>query len=202
MNNGKFIVFEGIDGSGKTSLIQSIKLELENRNIKVQNYFEPTKYAHGIKIREFLSGKISLSYEEQIDLFLLDRKDSLEKNILPSLNSGETILLDRYFYSMAAYQSNEKISSTEIIQRNISENFILPDLLIYLDIEPKLALERTSKRGQAEVFETLSQLTKVKNEYEKILPKNCFRLNATLPNYELRDLCLTKILEFISPESS
>jgi dTMP kinase len=202
MKKGKFIVFEGIDGSGKTSLIQSIKLDLENRNIKVQNFFEPTKYANGIKIREFLSGKISLTNEEQIDLFLLDRKDSLTKNILPTLNSGEMILLDRYFYSMAAYQSNEKISSSEIIQRNISENFILPDLLIYLDIEPKLALERTSKRGNEEVFENLSKLTKVKNEYEKILPENCFRLNAALPNSELRNLCLSKILEFNVLESS
>ncbi len=194
----KLIVFEGIDGSGKTSLVQKITEELNKLNFKVKNFFEPTKYEHGLKIREFLQNKISLSKNEQIQLFLKDRKDSISKNIQPNLDSEFHIILDRYFYSMAAYQSDESFSSEKIIQLNLDEKFLLPDFVFYLEIDPKIALSRTAKRGESEFFENLDELTRVANEYKKILPKNTIYVDAEKSSEEVLEFCFKKLILLLS----
>ena len=194
----KLIVFEGIDGSGKSSLVQKLSENLNNSNLKVKNFFEPTKYENGRKIREFLQNKISLSKKEQIELFLKDREDSISKNIRPSLDSEFHVILDRYFYSMAAYQSDENFSAEKIIQLNLEQNFLIPDFVFYLEIDPKIALSRTTKRGESEFFENLDELTKVSNEYKKILPKDTIFVNAEKSPDEVYQFCFEKLIEILS----
>jgi dTMP kinase len=80
MSNGKLIVFEGIDGSGKSTLSTMVLNALVERNFPIVKFNEPTNFEKGMKIRQFLRKEIHLSREQQIELFLEDRKDSLEKN--------------------------------------------------------------------------------------------------------------------------
>ena len=195
MSKAKLIVFEGIDGRGKTTLSNMVLNSLVERNFPIVKFNEPTNFETGIEIRRFLRKEISLTREEQIELFLLDRKDSLEKNVYPNLKKGNHVILDRYFYSMAAYQSDETISPEQILEMNLEREYPKPDLVIYLDINPEISLMRTKRRNTNEHFENLETLNKVRAAYEKIIPKSALRLDATLPQSKLKELCISCIIQ-------
>ncbi|HRG46311.1 MAG TPA: dTMP kinase [Leptospiraceae bacterium] len=194
MNKTKFIVFEGIDGSGKSTLSTMVLNSLIERNFPIVKFNEPTSFETGMKIRKFLRKEISLSREEQIELFLADRKDSLEKNVYPNLKAGNSVILDRYFYSMAAYQSDESIQPETILHMNLNRNYPVPDLIIYLEINPEISLARTKRRNANEHFENLETLKKVSLAYEKVIPKTALKLDATLSQAKLKELCISHII--------
>lgn len=194
--NPNLIVFEGIDGSGKSSLVKNLQLEL-SKNFPVKNFYEPTNFESGSLIRKFLQNKIFLSKIELIELFLSDREDSISKNILPSLNSGFHILLDRYFYSMAAYQSDEVYSPEKIMELNLEKKFLIPDKVFYLSIRPEIALERASLRGESERFEKLDILKKVDLAFKKILPMDTIFVDAEKTKEEVFSFCLEKLKNFL-----
>ena len=167
---------------------------LIERNFPIVKFNEPTSFETGMKIRKFLRKEISLSREEQIELFLADRKDSLEKNVYPNLKAGNSVILDRYFYSMAAYQSDESIQPETILRMNLNRNYPVPDLIIYLEINPEISLARTKRRNANEHFENLETLKKVSLAYEKVIPKTALKLDATLSQAKLKELCISHII--------
>ncbi|TGK12470.1 dTMP kinase [Leptospira fletcheri] len=190
-----FFVFEGLDGSGKSTLSRHVFDLLSRKGVPSICFAEPTKFETGLYLRKFLSGELELSGEEQIGAFLKDREVSLQRNILPALNEEKIVLLDRYMYSTAAYQSGPEFSAREILERNRAYGFPEPDLLFYLDLEPKQALARLEGRKEAkERFESLGTLEKIRNSYESILPENTVRLDANRRPEELADLVAKKIL--------
>ncbi|MCE9498980.1 MAG: dTMP kinase [Leptospira sp.] len=199
-NRGKFIVFEGIDGSGKSTLSKNV-FEKLSKKYPVELHREPTDYATGVYIRRFLKGEIVLSVTDQLEAFLEDRKLSLEKNILPCLDSGKHVLLDRYFYSTSAYQSDENFSPGEILKMNLDQGFPQPDILFFIEIEPEESLKRVGKRikeGEGlEVFETLQLQKKIRDAYLKILPSSVIILDGTFAIERNAELCLDKIEEMI-----
>jgi len=149
-----FIVLEGIDGSGKTTLSENLIHALNSLETKSIRFSEPTKFESGIYIRKFLKGEIELSPTEQMEAFLLDREASVSINILPALHSKKIVVLDRYYYSTAAYQASEKISAEGILHLNLQKNFPKPDLLFFIDVKPEDAIKRIQQRGTTkEVFE-------------------------------------------------
>ncbi|ALO27240.1 MULTISPECIES: dTMP kinase [Leptospira] len=186
-----FVVFEGIDGSGKSTLCKSLTEKLTERGIPSVNFTEPTNFETGKYLRKFLRGEIDLERKEQIDAFLNDREESLRQNILPSLESGKNVLLDRYMYSTAAYQSGDDLLPETIIEKNLKKNFKIPDLLFYLDLNPAIALERLSQRKEnKERFETLAQLEKIRSAYDRILPKETIRIDGVKGPDEIVQECL------------
>ncbi|ABJ79713.1 dTMP kinase [Leptospira borgpetersenii serovar Hardjo-bovis] len=186
-----FVVFEGIDGSGKSTLCKSLTEKLTERGIPSVNFTEPTNFETGKYLRKFLRGEIDLERKEQIDAFLNDREESLRQNILPSLESGKNVLLDRYMYSTAAYQSGDDLLPETIIEKNLKKNFKIPDLLFYLDLNPAIALERLSQRKEnKERFETLAQLEKIRSAYNRILPKETIRIDGVKGPDEIVQECL------------
>lgn len=190
-----FFVFEGLDGSGKSTLSRQVFDRLSQQSVPAICFAEPTKYETGQFLRKFLRGEIELSEEDQIQAFLKDREVSLKKNILPSLAEGKIVLLDRYMYSTAAYQSGPDLTAQEILKRNLEQGFPQPDLLFYLDLDPELALARMEGRENAkERFESLEVLRKIRNSYESILPSSTIRLDARKTSVELADIVLEKIL--------
>jgi dTMP kinase len=94
--------------------------------------------------------------ETQIEMFIKDRIDDSERNINPSLESGATVVMDRFFYSNAAYQGVSGITPAEIIDRNMKHGFPLPHRVYFIDIPTETAMERIIKRsgsGNTELFE-------------------------------------------------
>ncbi|EKO58994.1 dTMP kinase [Leptospira kirschneri] len=204
MKNKKpiFVVFEGIDGSGKSTLCRSLTEELIELGIPSVTFTEPTNLETGKYLRKFLRGEIELKKEEQIEAFLNDREESLKQNILPALNSDKNVLLDRYMYSTAAYQSGDDLSPEMILKKNLNRNFKIPDLLFYLDLSPSIALERLNRRKEEkERFETLAQLEKIRSAYEKILPKDTIQINGNKKPNQIVQECLEILLTNIKRKS-
>lgn len=157
---GKLIVIEGIDGSGKSTCAKNLAEKLNSINIKTIYTFEPTHSHYGAKLR---GGMLSedLDAEEELLLFVKDRKEHIEYMIKPALEEGYFIILDRYFYSSIAYQGAKGIDINRII--NMHKDFIIkPDIVFIFHLPIDIALNRIiSKRGIADRFENETYLKKV-----------------------------------------
>lgn len=167
LNRGYFFVFEGIDGSGKTTLSEKLTQFLKELGLPVVRHFEPTRGKYGTKIRSFLKGEIQFTHKELLDLFIHDRKESVQNTILPSLNEHKILILDRYILSTLAYQKNEEISLEYILKRNMDEKFPIPDRIFYIRISPEISLQRIKdSRGSSEVFEEIHLLRSISENFE------------------------------------
>ena len=101
---GLFLVFEGIDGSGKTTLSKMTHTHLKDLGRPVIWLREPSDSPWGKKIRELAGTRSRIPIEEELSYFQRDRRWNVTHNILPALKRGDSIVLDRYFYSTACYQ--------------------------------------------------------------------------------------------------
>lgn len=157
---GKLIVIEGIDGSGKSTCSKNLAEKLNSINIKTIYTFEPTHSHYGAKLREGMLSE-DLDAEEELLLFVKDRKEHIEYMIKPALEEGYFIILDRYFYSSIAYQGAKGIDINQII--NMHKDFIIkPDIVFIFHLPIDIALNRIiSKRGIADRFENEIYLKKV-----------------------------------------
>ena len=190
-----FIVIEGIDGSGKTSLSNNLVNKLDELGKSSIRFSEPTSFESGKYIRKFLKGEIVLSKKEQIDAFLFDREISVSKNIKPALQDNKIVVLDRYYYSTAAYQASKDFSPQEILNLNLEKKFPKPDLLFFINLQPEIAFKRISSRdNQKEIFESIDELTKINSNFHVVLPSSKIILDGLLSEEELVSLCLKHIL--------
>lgn len=143
------IAFEGIDGAGKTT--QSTKLfeKLKQQGYPVTRFKEPTNGIWGEKIRDLArNGRHNVETITEFEFFYNDRIDDVKNNILPSLNEKKIVVMDRYYPSSVAYQGARGLE-TDFIEKKNEEIAPKPDILIILDLEPKVALDRiTGKRNE------------------------------------------------------
>ena len=130
---GLLIAFEGIDGTGKSTQIALLARKLRARDLAVVATREPTDGRYGRRIRDLYQSREGVSLEEELQLFLADRREHVASLIAPSLAAGKIVLTDRYYFSTAAYQGAAGLDSSRIISLN--EEFApRPDLVILLDI--------------------------------------------------------------------
>ena len=180
-----FIVLEGIDGSGKTTLIERLYSYYYNRNIPVVKLREPTDGVWGIKIKEMLKNDKPPDANEQVNLFLLDREEDVQQNILPALKVGKLILMDRYYYSNAAYQGAFNITPASILTENRNKRFPKPDRVYLIDIDPddallRIAARNKSKEEDRDVFEKKHFLQKVRENYLSICDDSFLVLDGSI----------------------
>ncbi len=173
MSTGKFIVLEGIDGSGTTTQAQRLAnylFEKDKQNLVVLTR-EPTKISpYGIELRRRLENKL-LPGEEKIDeptywadLFINDRKWHLENVVVPNVNLGLQVVSDRHKLSTIAYQSAQGVDMDELIRRH--EKMYRADLTLLLDCPVEVAAQRLKKdRGAPEYFEKLDFQKRVQQNY-------------------------------------
>ena len=142
---GKYIVFEGGEGCGKTTQSFSLKKYLLEKGINCKKVHEPGYTPLATEIREKL-----LNYKEEIDplteifLFEAGRADLFQKEIIPSLNKGQTIISDRSGYSTLAYQGYGGERDLNLIKKlnHIATRGIKPDLTFIIDINPERGLKK------------------------------------------------------------
>jgi len=169
--SGKFIVFEGLDGSGQSTQAGLLRDYLARKDYQVVLTKEPTKNSEaGQKIRQILDKRITGVRPRQLQkLFAEDRKEHLEKVIIPALKEGKIVISDRYFFSSLAYGTSSGVDLDWLIK--INNQFLLPDLTIILRVAPEICLQRIEKRGNKKtLFEEKEKLTKVWQIYQ-LLPK-------------------------------
>src|SRR3989344_5724437 len=165
---GKFIVIEGLDGSGKSAQVDLLAhfLRQQGKDVILKN--EPTTESEaGIKIRKILKGEITAEPMERQRLFVQDRGEHLKNKIIPALQEGKFVLVSRYAFSTIAYGHSDGLNVDELIKMN--EDFLLPDLTILIDVSPEECIERIEKRGETkELFERKEKLEKVNEIYKKL----------------------------------
>lgn len=195
----QFFVFEGIDGSGKTTVSKRVSEILNTKSIPNVWHREPTDSEFGKKIREFLQEKIKLNPDEQLKLFLSDREVSVNETILPSLKNGKSIVQDRYYFSTAAYQGRDEEHAADILYMNEDKGFPEPNRVYFLDLSPEEALERRATRGgNKEVFDEQLEQTRIYQNYLAILPESTIFVDATADLDEVVNFCVEDILNSLS----
>ncbi len=162
-----FLVLEGIDGSGKSTQASLLHEYFLKNRIDAVKLCEPTNGKWGRQIREMLRHGNAPDPEKQNELFIRDREEDVKKNILPSLDKNATVIMDRYFYSNAAYQGASGLSPEAILRQNMEMGFPVPDRVYFIDISPRTAVERIRSRssGSPELFERLEFLERVREIY-------------------------------------
>ena len=170
MRPNPFIVFEGIDGSGKSTQAELLYSHLTGIGKPCRFLMEPSRGEWGTRIREMLSGSHTPPAEKQLELFLLDRQDDARTNILPAIEAGLSIVMDRYYFSNAAYQGAMGIDPEYIISENRKLGFPEPDRVYLIDISPESALERISRRNgeRRDIFEKGEFLHRVRDIFMSI----------------------------------
>ena len=150
---GVLIAFEGIDGAGKTTQAHNLKRYLEQKGRDVVVFKEPTMGPWGRKIASMGRTGRHLTAKEESRYFLEDRKEDVKKNILPALEQGKIVILDRYYYSNMAYQGAKGLDPSIIEKENSFAP--KPDLVVLLNISPTAAKERIyrNRNGETNHFE-------------------------------------------------
>lgn len=169
--DGKFIVIEGLDGSGESTMAEMLAEYLKTeKDVEVVLTKEPTKDSEtGLKIKEILDQKQTIEAADFQKLFSQDRYEHLEKTIIPALQAGKFVVCDRYFFSTFAFGASAGLDLEWLIRLN--DGFIYPDLTIFLKVRPEISLERIEKRGtDKKFFENLGNLTRAAETFE-ILPE-------------------------------
>ncbi len=166
---GKFIVFEGIDGAGKSTQVEMLSSHLRKLGHSVMLTAEPTSLESGKAIRRALSGEESRSEEEMAAMFALDRI-AHNRELASTLAEGTHIICDRYYYSSLAYQG-QATDYSWVKAMNIDCPAIRrPDICIYLDLTPEQSLERIKARnGELEIYENIEKLTGVRRAFLSVI---------------------------------
>lgn len=165
---GKFIVFEGPDGSGQTTQANLLKDYLEKKGFEMVLTKEPTlDSGAGREVRRILNEEITVPPTYLQELFAEDRAEHLRHTIVPSLKSGKIVISDRYLLSSLAFGTADGATLNYLIRLN--KEFLEPDLTFLLKVPPKTCIERIKKRGiKQTLFEKEKQLEKVWNVYKKL----------------------------------
>lgn len=166
-----FIAMEGLDGSGGTTqtglLAEWFK---SNGHTEVLTTCEPSQGPVGRFIRNTLDPdhEASVIGDSVLPfLFAGDRRDHLDREIIPALQRGAAVLTDRYYHSSLAYQSLAVGLPTVA---GLNERFRAPDLTLFLDLEPTESLARIEARGEKrERFEALDRLRQIQEAYYAVL---------------------------------
>ena len=174
-----FLVFDGMDGSGKTTQLNMLADRLRREGVPVAVTAEPTSSADGKRLRQALSGAVPMGTEEMAALFLLDRighnvsPDGIEAN----LRAGVTVLCDRYYYSSVAYQGGDDPARMAWVCRMNKDcpSVRRPDACFLFDLSPDAAMHRIAQRSvqsrgktAAEIYETLEQQTRIRDRFGRM----------------------------------
>lgn len=176
---GLLIAFEGIDGSGKSSHLRQLAAFLREQGLNVIETREPSNGIHGQRIRSLFTKRELLSKEEELELFLLDRKDHVERCINPALAAGQIVLTDRYYFSTAAYQGAAGLDTAAIFAKNSFAPE--PDLVVLLRVPPAEGVRRIheQRRERPNDFEQEEQLVKVDELFASFPQPYIKRIDST-----------------------
>lgn len=157
MKHGKFIVVEGLEGAGKSSVIGLVKNTLMDAGISVELTREPGGTPMAEAIRECVKHDWEESVAEETELLLMyaARVQLLKNRILPALEQGSWVVGDRHDLSSQAYQGGGRGVDANTMQAisAIALNGFKPDLTLYLDVEPATGLARARGRGELDRIE-------------------------------------------------
>lgn len=169
----KFIVVEGLDGTGKTTQIKILAEYIRAKGEEVEITAEPTAHPSGKLIRRILSGQEKATPWSLAALFLSDRivHNTAEDGIERMLADGKTVISDRYYYSTFAYQGHETDLKWAMDMHFNCPEVRKPDLVLFLTMEPGRCVERirANRPDEAiEIYENVESLTKISRQFDTV----------------------------------
>jgi dTMP kinase len=191
---GTLIAIEGIDGSGKTTQAALLKDWALGLGFEVVATKEPTAGPWGSRIRnsKFTS---RMSADEELDCFVRDRREHVEELLAPSLERGAVVIVDRYYFSTAAYQGARGLEPAAVLALN--QAFApRPDIVLLLDLAPEEGLQRVSERGAGrDLFESVEELTKARAIFLSLEEPRIVKLDATLGVVDLHARIIFELMK-------
>ena len=203
MRRGLLIIFEGIDGTGKTTQLTMLADKLARRGYDVVATREPTDGQYGQKIRQLYADRASCSPEEELSLFIKDRKEHVSNVISPALASGKVVVSDRYYFSTAAYQGAVGHDPEEILKQN--EEFApQPDLVLYLVVPISVGVHRIKNMRNETLndFEKEEGLQKVSQVFDSLKRDYIKRIDATQNVEEVHESVMLHVDELLDKMES
>ncbi|MBP5283961.1 MAG: dTMP kinase [Treponema sp.] len=167
-----FFVFEGIDGAGTTTQINLLRKRPDADRFVFTA--EPSLSPSGKFLRQILSGEVSLDPRTTAFLFAADRNEHLYGNssddcgIVPKCTDGKFVVSDRYLFSSLTYQS---VTCGEELPQKLNEDFPLPEILFFFDIDPEISLKRVLSRGETEIYEKLDFQKATAERYKAVIDR-------------------------------
>ncbi len=203
---GKFISFEGIDGSGKSTQLRMLAGELRYRGFDVLTTLEPGGTPLGRRLREaFLETEETVSPLAELLLFAADRAQHVNFLIQPALSEGKIVISDRYADATFAYQGAGRGFDEKTVNQVIklaTEN-LKPDLTLFFDISVSNAVLRTNSRSDNETIknrmdaETTEFYERVRDAYLQIARKEPKRFRVIDANGSIEEI-KPKVLEIVT----
>ena len=184
MKKGLFIVFEGGEGTGKTTAIESIYDWVIEKGLKCIKTREPGGIKIAEEIRQVILNKENTKMDGRTEalLYAAARRQHLVEKVIPALEDGYIVLCDRFIDSSLAYQGYARgLGIEEVMSINkFAIGDYMPDLSILFDLDPKIGLERISMSGEREVnrldLEKIEFHEKVREGYNKVYNDNKERI--------------------------
>ena len=170
-NQGKFIVFEGLDGCGKTTQLEFLRDRLATmcrpaRKRKVFTTREPSDSVPGLICRGISKKTIFVQRETEALLFAADRCEHVQNEILPQLSSGNHVLCDRYYFSNFAYQSPETPIETLLSYTTAAMRLLKADITIFIDVPPEeCERRRAAERATEEKWDNVERAKIIREQY-------------------------------------
>ena len=182
MNRGRLIVFEGVDGSGKSTQVRLLAEALRESHIAHVVTKEPTDGVWGRKIRAMARSGELVAPEEELRWFLEDRRVHVAEVLRPGIEAGQIVLSDRYTLSTVAYQGARGLDPQQLLAQAEAE-FPLPDLALIFELDPDAGLARVRARGDAAepAFEEAAFLARVAAVFRALDRPYLARIDASGP---------------------
>lgn len=164
LSRGALVVVEGLDGSGKTTLVQSLSTWVQGLGYAVEDYRQPggTSYAEhlrGLLKLDESSKQITIAREAVACTMTAAAVDLLAQRVVPALAQRKVVILDRHYPSLIAYQFHGNGVTKRIIDAlvDVQHSFATPDVVLYLDVNTEVAVQRQEERvARGERTQTLT----------------------------------------------
>ena len=201
---GKFITLEGIEGSGKSTSLDTISKILDTLDIEFIITKEPGGGPLGKDLRKILlDKKTSISPEVELLLMMADRKNHIDNIVEPCLEKGVWVISDRYLDSSYAYQGGgRQIDTSKIDILTELLKLPIPDLTILFDLSPEIALQRAKNRSELDRFESepIDFHQRIREAYLNLANDNVERyvvIDASKDIQNVKDQVQKKVNQFI-----
>lgn len=197
-----FVVFEGGEGSGKSTQARALVRKLIRLDMPVVLTHEPGGTALGNRLRRWVKWGEHITPQTELLFILAARSQVVAEVIRPALERECTVICDRYMYSTIAYQGYGRGMDLELLTRlnGLVTEGVVPDLVVYLDCGPEEGLKR--KRGERDRFEREDRgfHSRVRDGYLKMAaadPERWFVVDASLPRREIQSQIWERVLQLL-----
>ena len=210
---GRFISFEGPDGSGKTSVLEQILPEIRkwtDKNVILTREPGGSEIAESVRHIILKPENTAMDSRTEALLYAASRRQHLAERVLPALNRGDWVITDRYVDSSIAYQGVARgIGIEEVYEMNqFATEGLMPELTLYLDVRAEVGLSRIERNRHVDEInrldkEKLEFHQQVRQGYLQVLerfPERIVQINAENDIDTVSKDCLEAILNHIRKE--